>query len=490
MKKTIVRAVSTAAFFSTVFAGSAFANTHTVQKGDTLSKIASKYQTTVSQLRTLNGLTSDMIYVNQTLKVSAAAELPAPVVTPVAADVYTVVSGDYLGKIASKYGMTVAQLKSLNNLTSDIIYVGQKLKVSAQAVVVNPTPAPAPAAPSPSPVVTTPSTSVSEYTVKSGDYLGKIAKEFNMTVTELKTLNGLTSNLIFVGQKLKVTGSAPVVVTPPPATQTPTPAPSPVTTSEYTVVSGDTLGKIAAKYGVTVAELKSLNGLTSDMIYVGQKLKVTGSAPVVTTPPVTETPPVVTTPPVTQTPAPTPAPSVPTTNVSEYTVVSGDTLGKIAAVFSMTIAELKSLNNLTYDVIYVGQKLKVKAADTPAAVSPGATSLIDLAKSLMGIPYAWGGQTLSGFDCSGFIYYVANKTGKPIVRTSAEGYHDRSYYVDQPQIGDLVFFENTYKQGISHVGFYIGNNQFIHADATLGVTITNLTNSYWSKHFEGFKRFY
>ena len=108
----------------------------------------------------------------------------------------------------------------------------------------------------------------------------------------------------------------------------------------------------------------------------------------------------------------------------------------------------------------------------------------------MGVPYAWGGSSLNGFDCSGFIYYAANQAGKKIGRTSAEGYYSRTFFVDQPQPGELVFFENTYKRGISHVGFYVGNNQFIHADEKAGITITSLSSNYWSKHFDGFKKFY
>lgn len=408
MKKTIVRAVSTAAVLSSVYAGSAYANTYTVQKGDTLSKIASKHQTSVSALMSLNGLTSDRIYANQTLKVAeASATVPAPPTTPVApASEYIVVSGDYLGKIARQFGMSVAELKSLNGLTSDRIYVGDKLKVSGQTTVVTP---PADNTVAPPPPVTDTS---AEYVVVSGDYLGKIARQFGMTVAELKSLNGLTSDMIYVGNKLKVKGTttvAPAPETPAPSTPAPAPStPAPATTSEYTVVSGDYLAKIASQFGMSVADLKTLNGLSSDLIYVGQKLKVSGTA--------------------------APAPTAPTT--------------------------------------------------------PASTNLIDIAKSLIGIPYVWGGSTLNGFDCSGFIYYVANQSGYKIGRTSAEGYHSRSYYVDQPQPGDLVFFKNTYKQGISHVGFYLGNNQFIHATDNPGVTISNLGSSYWQQHFDSFKRFY
>ena len=243
------------------------------------------------------------------------------------------------------------------------------------------------------------------------------------------------------------------------------PAPT-ITVSMYTVKSGDYLGKIALEFDLTVKELKTLNNLTSDLIFPGQKLKV--STAVVTTPPVV-------TPPTVVTPNPPATPSVPTTSVTTYIVKSGDYLGKIASQFKVTVNDLKALNGLKSDMIYVGQQLKVSVAGNPpteevtAPVTDVIASLVATAKDLIGIPYVWGGSSVKGFDCSGFIYYVANKSGlKDIGRTNAEGYYSRSYYVDKPQLGDLVFFEGTYKRGISHVGFYIGNNQFIHADEKAG----------------------
>lgn len=398
MKKTIVRTLSTAALFSTLFAGSALADTYQVQKGDSLSKIASKYHTSINELKTLNGLKSDMIYVNQVLKVSnEPIVVQAPKTTT-----YTVVSGDALIKIANRYNVTVGELKQWNNLDNTIIYVGQVLKVSAPGTGTVPAPKPAPTpAPAPAPAS---QGSTSEYTVKSGDSLSKISVQFNMTVTQLKTLNNLKSDMIYVGQKLKVNGTK--VTTPAPA-----PAPvvtQPTTTSEYVVKSGDTLGKIAIQTGMSVQDLKSLNGLTSDMIYVGQKLKVTGG----------------------------------------------------------------------------------QVSSAPVMTSDFATNMVNTAKSLMGIKYVWGGSSLSGFDCSGFIYYVANQAGKQIGRYSAEGYYSRAYYVDQPKAGDLVFFENTYKKGISHVGIYLGGDQFIHADEAHGIMISTLKSPYYTAHFDGFKRFY
>jgi cell wall-associated NlpC family hydrolase len=227
---------------------------------------------------------------------------------------------------------------------------------------------------------------------------------------------------------------------------------------------------------MTVEQLKTLNNLRSDMIYVGQKLKVTGTVPVPTSAPVVVQPPAAST--------------------SEYVIKSGDTLGAIAGKYNMTVQSLKTLNGLTSDTIYVGQKLKVTGSSTspvvtaPVTGSDFVTKTINTAKSLMGIPYVWGGSTISGFDCSGFIYYVTNQAGKQIGRYSAAGYYDRSYYVDQPKAGDLVFFENTYKAGISHVGIYLGGDQFIHADVKYGIMISTLKSPYYTEHFSSFKRFY
>ncbi|MGG1397368.1 LysM peptidoglycan-binding domain-containing protein [Bacillus salipaludis] len=482
MKKTIVRAVSTAAVLSAVYAGTAHASTYTVKKGDNLSHIASKYNTSVHTLMALNGLKSDSLQINQKLKLpNTKAKTTTVTKTSSPVKTYTVKSGDALIKIANKYDVSVGDIKLWNGLDSTIIYPGQVLKVagtgSSGATFTTEAVAKKPA--------TTSNTATTTYVVKKGDSLSKIAVKFKSTVSELKKLNGLNSDRIRVGQKLKVPGTAKTTTTTSSTTKN---------VSTYTVKSGDTLGKIAKQFDLSLQDLKALNGLKSNLIRVGQKLKVTGKPVVAATPPETPTRPSV-----------QPGkPQTPPANATDYIVKSGDTLGGIAKQAGMTVAELKVLNNMTSDRIYVGQKLKIKGSavsvpestqsTTPPTEQPSGTDvsakIISTAKSLMGIPYVWAGSTTSGFDCSGFIYYVANQAGIEIGRLSAEGYYNRSYYVDKPKAGDLVFFENTYKSGISHVGIYIGNNQFIHADPDRGIATSSLSISYFKEHFASFKRFY
>ncbi len=239
------------------------ADTYRVKAGDTLSHIAKDYDMTVSALKNLNNLKSDLIYVGQTLKVKAVESkpsTPAPTPTPTPAtpssSTYKVKSGDTLSHIARNYGMTVSALKDLNNLKSDTIYVGQTLKVKAAETKPS-TPAPTPTKP------VEPSTSVSTYKVKAGDTLSHIARAHHTTVSALKDLNNLKSDLIFVGQSLKVS-NANVVASAPTTNQSNT------NNKSYKIVSGDTLSGIALKNNTTVNAIKAKNNLKSDLIFVNQ----------------------------------------------------------------------------------------------------------------------------------------------------------------------------------------------------------------------------
>lgn len=305
------------------------------------------------------------------------------------------------------------------------------------------------------------------YTVQKGDTLFKIAEKYNTSIIELKKVNNLPSDLIYVNQTLEVTTI--------PQSTTYSSQVSAAENRTYTVNNGDTLIKIANNHKVSVAELVVWNRIKGHLIYPGQKLIVVKEA----TTPVLEQP----------------AQAAPVPTEVLYTVKAGDTLSKIGSIYSMSVQQLKSLNNLTSDMIYVGQTLKVTGSSQPVTqpiqtVPSDSPNVVTQAMNLLGVPYQWAGNTPSGFDCSGFIYYAFNKSGKQIGRYSSEGYFSRAYYIDQPQPGDLVFFANTYKPGISHMGIYIGNNEFIHASSSGGVIKSSLDNPYYKKHFDSFKRFY
>jgi peptidoglycan DL-endopeptidase LytE len=225
----------------------------------------------------------------------------------------------------------------------------------------------------------------------------------------------------------------------------------------YKVQSGDTLWKISYNNKLTVQELMQYNNLTSSTIYVGQELSLL-------------------------------APHTHEAVVQTYTVKSGDTLWKIATANGLTVTQLKSFNNLTSDMIYVGQVLKLSANTTtvPAPeVKPAfnADALIAEGKRYIGVPYVWGGNTPSGFDCSGFLKYVYNTQGVTLPRTVATIW-DATTPVAAPQKGDIVFF-TTYEAGPSHAGIYIGDNKFLHASTSVGVTISDLNNSYWNPRYLG-----
>jgi peptidoglycan endopeptidase LytE len=112
---------------------------------------------------------------------------------------------------------------------------------------------------------------------------------------------------------------------------------------------------------------------------------------------------------------------------------------------------------------------------------------IKAGKKVIGTPYKWGGTTPSGFDCSGFIGYTFKQAGKTLPRTTAQIYKEgTSVSKSNLQKGDLVYFQ-TYKKGPSHMGIYLGNNEFIHSSSSKGVSITSMDNSYWKNRYIGAK---
>ena len=200
---------------------------YTVKKGDSLWKIANKYNTTVEKLKSANNLKTNTLSVGQKLVI------PSISISPEVSDTYIVQKGDNLWSIANKFNMTVSELKNLNNLTNNLLSIGQVLKIKDSS-----------------------NNGKTTYTVQKGDSLWVIANKYGITTEELKSYNNLTSNLLSIGQVLKI------------------PQGKTSTENIYTVKKGDSLWTIANRYNTTVEKIKVLNNLTSNLLSIGQQLKI------------------------------------------------------------------------------------------------------------------------------------------------------------------------------------------------------------------------
>ncbi|WP_100133421.1 1,4-beta-N-acetylmuramoylhydrolase [Listeria monocytogenes] len=262
------------------------------------------------------------------------------------AKIYTVVKGDSLWRIANNHKVTVANLKAWNNLKSDFIYPGQKLKVSAGSTTSDTNTSKPSTNTSTSKPSTGTSTNAKVYTVVKGDSLWRIANNNKVTIANLKAWNNLKSDFIYPGQKLKVSaGSTSNTNTSKPSTNTNTSKPSTNTNTNakvYTVAKGDSLWRIANNNKVTIANLKAWNNLKSDFIYPGQKLKVSAGS-------------------TTNTNTAKPSTNNPSNStVKTYTVKKGDSLWAISRQYKTTVDNIKAWNKLTSNMIHVGQKLTIK----------------------------------------------------------------------------------------------------------------------------------
>lgn len=294
------------------------------------------------------------------------------------------------------------------------------------------------------------------YTVQKGDTLTKIAKAHNTTTQQLKQINKLTSDQIYIQQKLIVATKDDNVTTN--TSKTEEKKVEAKQTSTYLVVRGDNLTKIAQKYNTSVALLKQWNKLTSDSLLIGQKLKVGQGSTAVTTATTT------------------------TKSINEHQTTESTMTEK---------AEVAVNHNETIDE-KIAKQLAEEQEITEEISSQSAekyAQALQIARQLIGIPYQYGGNTPEGFDCSGFVNYLYNEVGIELTRKSSLMFFEQdTTKVKEPVPGDLVFFKNTFIPDISHMGIYIGNNEFIHASST-GIAIGNVTTKYWSQRFVAYKRF-
>ena len=278
--------------------------TYTVKSGDTLYGISNQFGVSVMDLARANNLSlTDTLSVGKTLTIPSSSGT-----NPNNMFIYTVKKGDSLYSIAKKYDTTVDEIIKINNLKTNALSIGQQLKLPENYTKEDEMILP----------------NYINYTVKRGDNLYSIAKLYNTTPDIIIKDNSLSNNNLSIGQNLKirVTKDSEIIEECfgedyiPPTTEE---------TRLYTVKKGDSLYTIARNYNTTIDKIKNLNNLTSNNLSIGQILKI----PTTTN----------------------------TNNSIIYTVQKGDSLYSIAKKYNTTIDNIKKKNNLTSNLLSIGQKI-------------------------------------------------------------------------------------------------------------------------------------
>ena len=276
--------------------------TYTVKAGDTLYGISNQFGVSVTELADLNNVTASNLQIGQVLTIPSNAGT-----NPNNMFMYTVKKGDSLYSIAQKYNTTVGAIVDLNNLKTTNLSIGQILRIPETYTKEDEMNMP----------------SFTNYTVKKGDNLYSIARNNNVSVDTIMKDNGLTSIELSIGQVLKIRlpdGMKAEVEECFGEEYTP---PTDISQITYTVKKGDNLYSIASRYNTSVTAIQNLNNLKNNNLSIGQVLKIPSTSSSTTT----------------------------------YTVKSGDNLYSIARKYNTTVDSIKRKNNLTSNLLSIGQKL-------------------------------------------------------------------------------------------------------------------------------------
>jgi len=297
--EAVVRAVANYIGVPYVAPDGSISNVYVVQRGDSLYSIANRFGVTINELKSANNLTSNLLNIGQTLIIPQTTPEATP---PGDYVVYTVKRGDTLYKIANQYGVSVNDIIEFNQLPSSSLSINQQLLIPT-ATVIPPT-----------------QDNNVTYTVRAGDSLWKIANQYGITVDELIQTNNLSNTTLQIGDVLIIPGRIEEPETPdeeiPPSSDS----------IEYVVQSGDSLYSIAKKYGITARELQQYNNLPSTLLSIGQVLLIPSTEDYIT-----------------------------------YYVQTGDSLYSIASRYNTTVDEIRRLNGLTSNSLSIGQVLIIPA---------------------------------------------------------------------------------------------------------------------------------
>lgn len=269
----------------------------------------------------------------------------------------------------------------------------------------------------------------------------------------------------------------------------------------YKVKSGDSLKKIAKQQHVSVDKLKSLNNLSSTKLKSGQILVIKNEVSAKKEKEAVSAP------------SASRDQSVVLTAVEndgefiEYRPKKGDTLAKIASKFNLDKEDILESNNITGkklpNVILIPKIIEVDDSEEIIELSnrplkPWRNNderymLVKVAKGFMGAPYKYGGESVRGLDCSAFVKKIYDIFDVQLPRSAREQFKV-GYKItkDQLAVGDLVFFKTKrYVKYPTHVGIYIGDDNFIHSSSNrnkLGVKVDALSSDFYSKTFIGATR--
>ena len=339
---------------------------------------------------------------------------------------YTIRKGDTLQRISKKYNISVSEIKQSNRLKSSKLSIGTKLSLPNSEKKHRNKEAARSAKKYPYKhlVSNKPTTEINEtvHIVKKGETLISVAKKYGITVNELRSANNLKKGKLKVGQQISIKSKSHAPNT-------------------YVARKGDTVRKVAKRFGLSGDDLKEINGLKGNSLKAGQKIYLAKRNAEIKE------------------------------DTSKAYGISAEKANP--AVTSARLEEVKELST-SEDVL---ADLSIQER------------LVLFAKKMLHLPYRFGGNGAFGLDCSAYVQKVYSFIGQDIPRSAREQFNlGESVDKDDLATGDLVFFR-TYASFPSHVGIYLGNNLFIHASSlSKKITIDSLETPYYFRHFIGAKR--